>query len=546
MEKDNLSELPEGWLWTNVGEISLRIHYGYTASATDIPTGTKLLRITDIQNNSVKWDSVPYCNIDDREEQKYLLSDGDLVFARTGATVGKSFLIEGCIPKAVFASYLIRIFLAEEIGRKFVYYFFQSHFYWIQINTGQVGIGQPNVNAQILSQVCIPLAPLNEQRRIVAKLEKLLAKVDTCKERLDKIPSILKRFRQSVLSAACSGRLTADWRENNPDVESAEDLLKRIQENREKQHYKLCIQAKQKGIRQPKPLSSLELNSVNESIEEFPEIPDIWTYSPLSLLSADEPDSIVDGPFGTSINTKTDYIESGVSVVRINNIRPFEFINNNGKFVSKEKFSSLARHKIEPGDVLLVKVGATIGDCCIYPPTLPTAMLSTTGSCRIKVDNQVVDNFYVCIVLNLLKPYLKSIASEVAQPFLNMKTIKKLPIPLPPLAEQQEIVNRVQTLFKTADQIEQRYQKARTYIDQLTQSILAKAFRGELVPQDPNDEPASVLLERIRAERENRENVAKTAKKPAANKKQPSKKAQPQLEPKPQLEPIQLELPLFE
>jgi archaellum component FlaD/FlaE len=88
------------------------------------------------------------------------------------------------------------------------------------------------------------------------------------------------------------------------------------------------------------------------------------------------------------------------------------------------------------------------------------------------------------------------------------------------------------TLFKTADQIEQRYQKAKSYIDQLTQSILAKAFRGELVPQDPNDEPASVLLERIRAERENRENVAKTAKKPAVNKKQRSKKAQPQLEPK--------------
>ena len=126
------------------------------------------------------------------------------------------------------------------------------------------------------------------------------------------------------------------------------------------------------------------------------------------------------------------------------------------------------------------------------------------------------------------------------------KLFCKRSIDLPSLAEQEEIVRRVQILFKTADQIEQRYQKARTYIDQLTQSILAKAFRGELVPQDPNDEPASVLLERIRAERENRENVAKTAKKPAANKKQRSKKAQPQLEPTPQLEPIQLELPLFD
>jgi type I restriction enzyme S subunit len=545
-----VSELPKGWLsieLENFVYIAGRIGWRGLKRSEYTDSGAAFLAVKNIlPNGNIAFNDIEHISQERYDESPEIqLKENDIILTKDG-TIGKIGMVSYLpFPTTVNSSLLV-VRPCNLILPRFLFYYLRGPQFQTIARERITGSAVPHLFQKDIKKLVAVVPPLNEQRRIVAKLEKLLAKVDSCKERLDKIPAILKRFRQSVLSAACSGRLTADWRENNPDVESAEDLLKRIQENREKQHYKLCIQAKQKGIRKPKPLSSLELNSVNESIEEFPEIPDIWTYSPLSILSADEPDSIVDGPFGTSINTKTDYIESGVSVVRINNIRPFEFINNNLKFVSKEKFSSLARHKIEPGDILLVKVGATIGDCCIYPPTLPTAMLSTTGSCRIKVDNQVVDNFYVCIVLNLLKPYLKSIASEVAQPFLNMKTIKKLPIPLPPLAEQQEIVNRVQTLFKTADRIEQRYQKARTYIDQLTQSILAKAFRGELVPQDPNDEPASVLLERIRAERENRENVAKTAKKPAANKKQRSKKAQPPLEPTPPVEPIQLELPLFE
>lgn len=123
---DQGGDSPEEWVWTNVGEISKIIHYGYTASSTDEPTGTKMLRITDIQNNIVNWDTVPFCEIEPKEKEKYLLRDGDLVFARTGATVGKSFLIRGIIPDAVFASYLIRIILSKHIEKYFVYDFFQS------------------------------------------------------------------------------------------------------------------------------------------------------------------------------------------------------------------------------------------------------------------------------------------------------------------------------------------------------------------------------------------------------------------------------------
>jgi type I restriction enzyme S subunit len=124
-----LPELPEGWVWTRLGEISIKIHYGYTARAKENNVGPKLLRITDIQNNSVNWNSVPYCKIDNFEREKYLLNEGDLVFARTGATVGKSYLLKGDVPEAVFASYLIRTIITNSISKKYVFQFFQSNFF---------------------------------------------------------------------------------------------------------------------------------------------------------------------------------------------------------------------------------------------------------------------------------------------------------------------------------------------------------------------------------------------------------------------------------
>jgi len=168
MEK---GELPEGWEWTKLRDISERIHYGYTASAENKKVGPKLLRITDIQDNKVDWATVPYCPISEEDLPNYLLKSGDLVFARTGATVGKSFLIDGDIPESVFASYLIRVILKKTVDPNFIYCFFQSPHYWNQIEKQKVGAGQENVNSQKLSQIEIPLPPLPVQRQIVAVLE---------------------------------------------------------------------------------------------------------------------------------------------------------------------------------------------------------------------------------------------------------------------------------------------------------------------------------------------------------------------------------------
>ncbi|SMP20593.1 restriction endonuclease subunit S [Chryseobacterium profundimaris] len=223
-EQQERYDLPKDWIWVKIEDISLRIHYGYTASATKENTGIKLLRITDIQDNKVKWEKVPFCDIKPDDVGKYELMENDLVFARTGATVGKSFLIPKNIPKAVFASYLIRINLSKQLSSKYIYFFFQSVNYWRQISAKAIGSGQPNVNANSLSNILLPLCGIDEQNRIVLMLEEQISGLEKSKEQLIIILSQLKVYRQSILKTAYNGQLTKKWRSETTENTSKNNL----------------------------------------------------------------------------------------------------------------------------------------------------------------------------------------------------------------------------------------------------------------------------------------------------------------------------------
>lgn len=177
--KDVPFAIPAKWKWVTLGTISKKIHYGYTASAKE--TGNaRLLRISDIQNRVVNWSSVPFCSPSDKEISKFKLNVGDIVIARTGGTIGKSYLISDEIEKTtVFASYLIRVI--PEVGYvdpAYLQAFLRSPCYWRQLVDGSRGTGQPNVNAQALSEIKVPLPSIQEQHRIVLKLKELSDKLE--------------------------------------------------------------------------------------------------------------------------------------------------------------------------------------------------------------------------------------------------------------------------------------------------------------------------------------------------------------------------------
>lgn len=441
-----MHDIPKSWIRTTLGKVCSKPQYGWTSKASK--TGVlKYLRTSDISGGKINWETVPYCQEVPPEPDKYKIYKNDILVSRAGS-VGISSLIKDTPIDAVFASYLIRFKTLDGIEPKYVEYYLKSDTYWRSISDFTAGIAIPNVNASKLSNLEIPLPSQDEQRRIVAKLEKLLAKVETCQERLNKIPAILKRFRQSVLAATCSGRLTADWRD-------------------------MHIQGR--------PDNGDEVLS-----NGLPEIPETWRWTKLpetgEMSRGKSRHRPRNAPF--LLGGSYPFIQTG------------DIAQSGGQVTShKQTYSEagLAQSRLWPEKTVCITIAANIAESALltYPACFPDSVVGIIANGSKCLPE------YLEFFIRTAKSDLSTFAPATAQKNINIRILCDLLVPLPPVIEQQEIVRRVEALFKIADQIEERYKKAKAYIDKLTQSILAKAFRGELVPQDPNDEPALELLKRL-------------------------------------------------
>lgn len=202
---DPAHRVPDGWFVKTVGEISSPPQYGYTQSARKEPVGPQFLRITDIQDGTVDWSSVPYCECNDTAHARYQLADGDIVFARSGATTGKTFLVKNP-PDAVFASYLIRLRVVNDATPDFVWCFFQSPYYWKQIILR--GGAQPNMNAQILKSIRVPI-PTNPliQSQIVSRLNAARCEIREMQTVSDTDTRLLSDMEEAILTQAFRGEL---------------------------------------------------------------------------------------------------------------------------------------------------------------------------------------------------------------------------------------------------------------------------------------------------------------------------------------------------
>lgn len=193
-------DLPKGWAWVRMENISKKIHYGYTASANYNISHIKFLRITDIQNDHVRWSSVPGCKIKEEIVSEYSLSEGDILVARTGGTIGKTYLVSELEFPAVFASYLIRIIPIKHIRARYLKLFLGSQLYWDQLHKMSMGTGQPNVNGTSLKSLHVPLAPLSEQKHIVAKVDELVSICDQLESKMRKSFGSGKQLMTSMIN----------------------------------------------------------------------------------------------------------------------------------------------------------------------------------------------------------------------------------------------------------------------------------------------------------------------------------------------------------
>ena len=399
-------EVPEGWVWTTVSDISKSILYGVSESAKS-EGKYKLLRITDIQDNKVDWETVPFTDFDDNKVSSYILHNGDIVFARTGATVGKSYLIQGLSQKAIYASYLIRIQTFDLILPEYVKLFFESGYYWEQIELSSVGIGQPNVNGTILGYLNIPLPPFAEQKRIVIEIEQWLSLIDQIEQGKDDLHSVIKQTKSKILDLAIHGKLVPQ----DPNDEPAIELLKRINPD-----FTPCDNG------------------------HYPQLPDGWCYSTIKEVFIINPRNKVD-----------DDVEVGF--VPMANIT--DGYNNTFKYEKKRwgKIKTGFTHFAD-GDIAVAKISPCLENLkSVVLKGLPNGIGAGTTELHV-FRSQFMDIQYGLYFFKsdyFISQCVGSFNGVVGQQRVSKNIIEDIIIAIPPINEQKRIVYTISKIFAQLD-----------------------------------------------------------------------------------------------
>lgn len=469
-------DLPEGWAMSTLGEISTKRQYGWTTKANHESGKVKLLRTTDITSGQIDWASVPYCTKEPEDLEKYLLEPGDIVISRAGS-VGVSYLLTET-DNAVFASYLIRFRPRESLNKKYVYYYLKSPYYWEAIGKSKLGIAVPNVNATKLSRIKIPIAPPNEQKRIVAEIEKQFSRLDEAVDNLKRVKANLKRYKAAVLKAAVEGKLTEDWRAKNKDVEPADKLLERILVERRKKWEEAELakmKAKGKVPRDDKWKEKYKEPSDPER-KGLPPIPESWTWATLPQLGELNRGRSKHRPRNDSM-----LYEGPYPFVQTGDIRHAEGVLKKYSQTYSEK--GLKQSRLWPSGTLCITIAANIAD---------TAILDMDACFPDSVVGFIPETSYVEVrfveyFIRTAKKDLERFAPATAQKNINLVILRVVGIPLPPKKEQDAIIEEIERRFSMAGDIEAAINSNMRRAERLRQAILKQAYSGKLVPQELAD-----------------------------------------------------------
>lgn len=421
-ENDVPFEIPNNWAWLRWGNVSFQIQYGYNAPAQD-KGRIKMVRITDIQNNKVLWKNVPYCDIDEDRIFEYRLYPNNILFARTGGTVGKSFLVEKVEEDAVFAGYLIRTSFSSSISAKYMKYFMESQLYWKQLQDGTTATAQPNCNAKTLSKMLVPLPPLAEQQRIVDKVDQAFSVLDTIDSLQTQYTDNLTALKAKLIDAAIQGKLT----EQLPEDGTAEELYQQIQAEKQ-----ALIKAGK--IKKEKPLPKISGNDV-----PF-DIPTTWKWIRWGELSNQI-------QYGYNAPAK----ETGrIRMVRITDIQGNHVNWSTVPFCDIDE-EDIEGYRVQPNDILFARTGGTVGKSYLVETVEEDAVFA--GYLIRTSYSQDLNAKYMKYFMEsrLYWKQLQDGTTATAQPNCNAKTLSKMMLPLPPKAEQYRIVESLDAIIKAIE-----------------------------------------------------------------------------------------------
>jgi type I restriction enzyme S subunit len=440
-------ELPVGWTVSPLLEAGQLIR-GVTYSkndASDLPfeNSIPVLRANNIQDGSLRLEDLVHVPSSLVSEERRIKA-GDIVIATSSGSisvVGKAAQAKSDLG-AGFGAFCGLVRPSGNLCAGYLGHFFGTDYYRKSVSSMARGVNINNLKRSHFEELSLPLAPLNEQRRIAAKLDATLAAVDACRQRLDDVEALLKRFRQAVLAAATSGELTREWREERGLADQKWPMIK----TKEAGKVQLGRQRSPKYHHGPTMRPYLRVQNVFEDRIDLSDVMEMDFSGP-----------------------------------------------------------DLEKYRLHPGDILLNEGQSPqyLGRPAMYRGEMEEVCF-TNSLIRFQARDAIRPGFALLVFRHYMHSgrYISegTITTNIAH--LSAGRFGEVEFPLLTLEEQQEIVRRAQQLFSLADQLEARLTSARKIVERLTPALLAKAFRGELVPQDPNDEPASELLNRIRAARQ--------------------------------------------
>ena len=419
-------EIPESWEWVRWGTLSESIQYGYNAPAQENGR-IKMVRISDIQDNSVMWETVPYCDIKEGEIDAYLLKPNDILFARTGGTVGKSYLVQEVPEEAIYAGYLIRTRYSNQLCPQYLKYFMESELYWSQLREGTIATAQPNCNGKTLGNMLVPIPPSHEQIRIVEKLNAVMAHVieyGTIDSRSKHLNNIFpERLKKSILQEAIQGKLVPQ----DPNDEPAAVLLERIRAEKQK----LIAEGKIKKNKHESVIFRRD-NSHYEKLDgiecciddEIPfEIPQSWAWT----------------RFGTvMINRDAERIPLSVNE-REKLQKIYDYYGASGVI------DKVDRYLFSKPLLLIGEDGANL-----LTRSKPIAFIAR-GQYWVNNHAHVLDSS-VGLLLEYVAAYINAInlapyVTGTAQPKMNQEKMNSILIPIPPTGEQLRIVQKIDEIF---------------------------------------------------------------------------------------------------
>ncbi|MER9231248.1 restriction endonuclease subunit S [Mesorhizobium sp. M0622] len=478
-----MSGLPEGWCEAKLEDLAVvnpgrleGVWSGATVSFVPMPA------VSDVEGEIVSPSVRPFAEVSKGYTQ---FQERDVIFAKItpcmeNGKIAVARSLENGVACGSTEFHIVRPL--GGISADYIWRYLRQKSFRDDAEASMTGaVGQRRVPATYLKESQLPLPPLPEQRRIVTKIDGLTGKSKRARDHLDHIPRLVEKYKQAVLAAAFRGDLTREWRAAQPNgVAGGIDALTRVRDERNAARVRAGLRSKGRN------------RSVPSKVVNLVKLPRTWTWLTFDDCSWDMTVGHV-GPM------KDRYVAEGIAFLRSLNVRANRIDLRKVVFIDEAFSNELKKSRLHPGDLVVVRTGEP-GVAAVIPPELAEANCSDLVICRLISS---ANPHFAAYYMN--SDYAKSVVAGfqvgVAQQHFNVGAMSEMPLPFAPIEEQAEIVRRIEIAFTWIKRLASEATSASKLIDHLDQSVLAKAFRGELVSQDPADEPAVVLLERIKAER---------------------------------------------